>query len=299
MTPAATPAAIYRRVSTNHQDGSLELQEHKVQGYATFKDFSVSADLTFADPDTSGRTPMLERDGGRALMNRLAYGDVKHVIIAKLDRLGRNVRDALSVIDAFKQMGVTLHITDMGGESLSTQGHVGHLILTILLAVAQWEVEEIRDRVTKQLRQRFDDHQLTGNVPFGHDVAYVFADGHHELSPRALCWGGKDTPPEPAALTLVQTHGALLSKPLRANPAERDWIFTMVAQRTAGQSYKAIADWLNANGCRTKLGRTWQCGSVAGVLGSRHTARLVAQSAAATPLPLLTTPTPPLCSLAV
>ena len=86
-------------------------------------------------------------------MNRLAYGDVKHVIIAKLDRLGRNVRAARSVIDAFKAMGVALHITDMGGESLSTHGPVGHLILTILLAVAQWEVEEIRDRVTKQLRQ--------------------------------------------------------------------------------------------------------------------------------------------------
>ena len=273
--------AIYRRVSTDHQDGSLALQEQKVLDYARFKDLTVQPDLTFADPDTSGRTPMLEREGGRALMQRLAYGDVQHVIIAKLDRLGRNVRDALSVIDAFKARGVTLHITDMGGESLSTQGHVGHLILTILLAVAQWEVEEIRDRVTKQLRARFVALQLTGNVPFGHDVDYVFADGHHELSPRALCWGGKDTPPEAVAGALVQAHGALLSKPLLPNLAEREWLYTMVAQRTAGQSYKAIALWLNANGSRTKLGRRWQCGSVASVLGSRHTVRLVTESAAA------------------
>ena len=110
---------------------------------------------------------------------------------------------------------------------------------------------------------------------------YVFADGHHEGGPRALCWGGKDTPPEAVAGALVQAHGALLSKPLLPNLSEREWLYTMVAQRTAGQSYKAIALWLNANGSRTKLGRRWQCGSVASVLGSRHTVRLVTESAAA------------------
>lgn len=260
-----TPAAIYRRVSTDHQDNSLILQEQRVADYCAFRQLAFSENLTFADPDTSGRTPMLDRDGGRALMNRLKFGGIRHVVIAKLDRLGRNVRDALGVLETFKQLDVTLHIVDFGGESITTQGHMGKLILTVLLAVAEWEVEEIRDRVTKQLRKRFDDLQLTGKVPYGYDCEYVFADGTRHASPRAL---------NESELKLINAS-AVISKPLVDNPAEQRWIFWMAAQRRT-QSLDKIARALNSMNVTTKLGRPWQCGSVHGVLNSRHSARLLA-----------------------
>lgn len=275
-----TPAAVYRRVSTDHQDGSLELQERRVLDYAQFKQFTTDEALTFADPDTSGRTPMLDRNGGCALMNRLKHGDIKHVVIAKLDRLGRNVRDALGVLETFKQLGVTLHIVDLGGESITTQGHMGKFILTLLLTVAEWEVEEIRDRVTKQLRKRFDDMQLTGKVPYGYDCEYVFADGTRHASPRAL---------NESELKLI-CAAAVTSKPLVVNETEQAVIYRMSAMRwgtslptinhqpSTIHSLKFIADWLNSQGITTKLGKPWQCGSVDGVLNSRHTQRLLAET---------------------
>jgi DNA invertase Pin-like site-specific DNA recombinase len=260
--------AVYRRVSTDHQDNSLILQEQRVADYCQFKGLTTTPDLTFADPDTSGRTPMRERMGGRALMNRLQHGDVKHIVVAKLDRLGRNVKDALGVLETFKQHGVTLHIVDLAGESITTQGHMGKLMLTVMLAVSEWEVEEIRDRVTKQLRKRFDDLQLTGNVPFGYDCNYTFADSTQHLSPKAL---------SAAELQLISA-APVISKPLIANHAEQGTIRWMAQMRAAKHSLKSIADSLNAQGIRTKLGRPWQCGSVDGVLNSRHTARLLSQS---------------------
>jgi DNA invertase Pin-like site-specific DNA recombinase len=66
---------------------------------------------------------MMQRQGGRACLNRLKLGDVQHLVIAKLDRLGRNVRDALSVLEFLQQQNITLHITDFGGETISTQAH--------------------------------------------------------------------------------------------------------------------------------------------------------------------------------
>lgn len=147
MTNPIDPvAAIYRRVSTDHQDGSLEVQE-----YARYKSLATSEDFTFSDPDTSGSVPLLERDGGRALLNRLKPGDIKHLIVAKLDRLGRNTRDFLTTIETLDSLGVTLHIADFGGDSMSTQGHWGKMILTILAAVAEGELGEIRDRVQKRM----------------------------------------------------------------------------------------------------------------------------------------------------
>ena len=262
MGAAGDSTALYKRVSTDHQDGSLDLQEKRALDYCTFKRLTPHDALTFADPDTSGRTPMMDRVGGRALLNRLALGDVRHLVVAKLDRLGRNVRDALSVLETLKQHDVTLHITDFGGESITTQGHMGRLILTVLLAVAEWEVEEIRDRTTKQLRARFNRGELTGNVPFGFDCVYTFADGRQETHHQAL--------------TAAQLAGQTVTrKALIPNEPEQETIRRMHALRTQGLALNKIADHLNQLGLVTKLGRPWQTGTVDSVLKSRHTQRVL------------------------
>lgn len=259
-------AAIYRRVSTDKQDDSLELQENRVLDYCRWKGFRVEPELMFADPDTSGRTPIRERPGGCALMNRLQYGDVKHLVVAKLDRLGRNVRDALNVLEALEKLGITLHITDLGGESISTQGHIGRLILTILMAVAEWEANEIRDRITKSLRAKFDRGELTGHVPYGYDCEYRFADGHTLLSARALTRAQLETMPP------------VVSRRLVPNEQEARWIRFMTSRRAGGAPLKRIAAELNHLGVSTKQGRPWQVGSVHSVLQSRHARRLIAKA---------------------
>jgi len=255
-------AALYRRVSTDKQDDSLDLQEKRSLHYAEFKGLSVPDYLTYCDPDTSGRTPMLDRAGGRALLSRLKHGDVKDLIVAKLDRLGRNVCDALTVLELLKAHGVTLHIVDFGGETISTQGHMGRLILTVLLAVAEWEVEEIRDRTCKVLEQKFKRGELIGKVPFGFDCVYSFADGSTQVSPRAL--SAED----------LANCGEVMSKQLIDNPAEQAIIRDMFHWRRSGWSLKRIAQQLNVLGHRPKLGGQWQCGNVDSILHSRHAAKV-------------------------
>ena len=128
MTPSTI---LYRRVSTDKQDDSLALQEKRCADYCVFKGLTTHPGLTYEDPDTSGRIPMRDRKGGRALLNRLELGDVKHLVVAKLDRLGRNTRQGLEVLELLKAKGIILHIIDCGGETISTQGHIGQLILKI------------------------------------------------------------------------------------------------------------------------------------------------------------------------
>jgi DNA invertase Pin-like site-specific DNA recombinase len=265
--PPTDLAVLYRRVSTDHQDGSLEVQEKRSLDYAAYKHLRLQEDLMFEDPDTSGSVPLLDRTGGRALLARLGFGDVKHLVVAKLDRLGRNTRDFLTTIETLDVLGVTLHIADFGGDSMSTQGHWGKMILTILAAVAEGELGEIRDRTRKRLRLKFDKGDLIGTVPFGFDCVYTFADGSTFVSARAL-----------SAEELAQ-RGKVISKRLVDNPGEQAAIRLMAELRAARWTLERIAAHLNTLGQKSKLGSVWQAGNVDRCLRSRHTARLLAHSA--------------------
>ena len=261
-------AAIYRRVSTDKQDDSLELQERRILDYARMKSLVVEDTLVFSDPDTSGGIPILERDGGRLLMNRLRAGGVKHLIVAKLDRLGRNVRDGIGILEFCKENDIALHIVDLGGETITTQGHIGRMILTMLLAVAEWERAEICDRTTKQMRSLFEQHKLTGNVPYGQDCHYQFADGFQLIKTQSI--------PAADLAALEQLHGRRPVKQLVDNPTEQAVILWMDQAVKNGCKREHIANDLNQRGLKTKLGRDWQIGHVTSVLNNRYTRRLLA-----------------------
>ena len=282
----AIPVAVYRRVSTDHQDNSLELQEKRVLDYLNYKWPGINTPNVFADPDTSGRTPMNERAGGADMIRRLSLGDVKHLVVAKIDRIGRNVRDALGFLEFCKEREITVHIVDFGGDSISTQGHTGKMILTMLLAFAEFEVGEIRERTTKVMRKKFDDGELAGHIPFGFSGEYVFADGHAERNVAAALAPG-------LLATLEAAHGSCHTKRLVPNEREQDIIRELVAwskltvydEATGASrpaSHRQIATWANDRGYTTKQGHPWGGGNVRSVLNNRYTARLLAQP----PIPL-------------
>ena len=250
-------AALYRRVSTDKQDESLLAQERRVADYCTYKRLQPSDALTFADPDTSGRTPLAERDGGAALLQRLEWGGVSHVVVAKLDRLGRSARDVLNTLEIFDRLGVCLHIVDMGGDTVTTQGHMGRLILSIFASIAEWEVAEIRDRTKKVLVAKAQRGELTGHVPYGWDCIYTFADGFQHTSPRALNFN-KDA----AGIALLSAHGIVVSKQMTPNPAEQQVRDDVRQWRAWGHKLEPIANKLNTLGIRTKHGGTWSAGNV-------------------------------------
>jgi DNA invertase Pin-like site-specific DNA recombinase len=233
-------AALYRRVSTNQQDASLETQEKRVGDYLNVRGFVATDQTTFYDEDTSGSVAILERPGGAKLFATLRHcPQIKHLVVAKLDRLGRSARDLLDTVHQLDEMRVTLHIVDMGGDSLSSQGPAGKLMFVILAGMAEFERELIRGRIQDALDRRFDQRRLIGTLPYGYDSD---CDGN-----------------------------------LVDNAAEQAVIRRMLHLRdNLRRSYKQIADQLNAEGISTKTDKgKWQSGNVAGVLNSKHTVRLV------------------------
>lgn len=203
--PSNPQAVIYGRLSKG--DASLESHEQRNLAYVEFQKFKLLC--RYEDEDTSGGVPLLERPGGMAMINRLRHGDVRHLVVAKLDRLGRWARDVLDTIETLQALKVTLHIVDFGGDTITTQGHMGKLILTLFAGIAEWERSEIRDRTRKRAQHKFDKGELIGTVPFGYDAEYVFADGHKAVT--AVAYN-----PEDLAI-LTRAHGAVTSKRLVDN----------------------------------------------------------------------------------
>ena len=81
------------------------------------------------------------------LTRKVKSGDM--ITVTKLDRLARNTREALNVLDPLMSKGVKFNVLNIGVLENST---IGRLVKTILLAVAEMERDMIVDRTQEGKR---------------------------------------------------------------------------------------------------------------------------------------------------
>lgn len=123
----------YARVSTAMQgrDGnSLEDQVNALKEYGCQE---------IIEEAYSGKT--MARPQFASLLERLEEGDT--LVVSKLDRFARTTIEGVQTIQDLFNKGIKVHILNMG---LIEDTNVGHLILTILLAFAEYERNMIIER---------------------------------------------------------------------------------------------------------------------------------------------------------
>ena len=123
----------YARVSTSKQ--SLDIQ------IAALKNAGVQDTRIFTDSISGNQ---INRDGLNTLRLKIEKGDV--ILVTKLDRLGRDTADMISLIKEFDALGVSVKFLDDG---ISTEGTMGKMVVTILSAVAQAERQRILERTNE------------------------------------------------------------------------------------------------------------------------------------------------------
>ena len=97
----------YVRVSTDRQAEqgvSLEAQESKIRAMATIH----SAELLEVIVDGGESAKSLNRPGLQRLLALMNAGQVQAVIVAKLDRLTRSVKDLCNLLELFEKRKVAL-----------------------------------------------------------------------------------------------------------------------------------------------------------------------------------------------
>lgn len=153
----------YLRASLDSQGLSCDAQRDRISGYATSKGLRVSA--WWEDHGVTSRKPLASRPAGRALLQDLTRGD--HLLVAKLDRVWRSVRECLETVEDLEERGVTLHLIDLGGASVDLSTPMGRLWLTMAAGFAEFERSLISERTKAALAQLKRDGKRLGRAPYG------------------------------------------------------------------------------------------------------------------------------------
>lgn len=117
----------YARVSTKLQETHLQMDALVAAG---------ATDIRQEKCSSVGERPQL-----RKLLSELRKGDV--VLVYKMDRIARSLKDLLNILDRFTAAGATIKSLT---EPLDTSGPIGMFMVQILGAVAQLERSIIRER---------------------------------------------------------------------------------------------------------------------------------------------------------
>lgn len=118
----------YARVSTLNQDLESQLQSLNEEG----------ATVIFQEKFTGTTT---ERPELQKLLSSIQRGD--RLVVTKLDRLARNTKEGIEIIEQLLEMGVDVEVLNIGKISDTT---IGRFLLQTLLAVAEMERNMIIER---------------------------------------------------------------------------------------------------------------------------------------------------------
>ncbi|HEY3368624.1 MAG TPA: recombinase family protein [Symbiobacteriaceae bacterium] len=209
--------AIYIRWSTEDQGlgHTLEIQRESCRYYCLAQGWTPREAATFIDDGYSGST--LERPALARLRALVQAGDVECVVVYKLDRLSRNVRDMLNlVLDEWEERCFVRSTQ----EPVDTTSDAGRMFFAMLGSFADFERSSIKSRTWSGKRKNAEQGKNPGMVyPYG----FVRSET-----------GGWE---------LVEPEAALVRR-----------IFETYIR---GGSCRRIAATLNQEGLRTRSGKRW------------------------------------------
>lgn len=133
-------AVGYMRTSTatNVKGDSETRQRAAITAYAERAGYTIADGDWFYDADVKGADPVTEREGFRAMLERIAGNGVRTVIVEDASRFARDLIVQLTGHDYLKKLGVTL-IAANAPEHFLDDTPTAKLVRQVLGAIAEFE----------------------------------------------------------------------------------------------------------------------------------------------------------------
>ena len=145
----------YGRVSTFQQTTENQRLELERAGY------QIEPDYWFADEGVSGKVAASQRPAFKRMLGMVRKGET--LVVAKLDRLGRDAIDVLQTVRQLGERGIKVIVLQLGDTDLTSSG--GKLLLTMLAAVAEMERDLLVERTQAGLARAKAEGKTLGRPP--------------------------------------------------------------------------------------------------------------------------------------
>lgn len=158
--------AVYIRVSTDEQaqEGySIPAQRNRLEAYALSQGWEIAQ--YYVDEGISAKD--LNRPELKRLLKGVEAGLFDCVLVYRLDRLTRSVLDLYKLLNQFEKHNVKFKSAT---EVYDTTTAIGRLFITLVAALAQWERENLGERVRMGMQQKAREGKWTVSTPpIGYD----------------------------------------------------------------------------------------------------------------------------------
>ncbi|MEK5207519.1 recombinase family protein [Psychrobacillus sp. FSL H8-0510] len=158
---------MYIRVSTAEQaeEGySISAQEEKLEAYCKAQGWTNYK--TYIDDGISGKST--QRPKLQLLMNDIKQGKINMILVYRLDRFTRSVRDLHNLLDYLETYNCKFRSAT---EMYDTSTAMGRMFIGLVALMAEWETANMSERIKLALDKRVAGGERGGgNIPFGFDV---------------------------------------------------------------------------------------------------------------------------------
>ena len=141
----------YARVSTNHQTVEAQVHQLKQEGCSVVFHETIST-----------RTKESERTQLQAALNALVEGD--ELVVAKLDRLGRDQRSVINRLHDLQERGIHIRTLD-GLVSTKGLGKFAPVIIGLITGIAECERSMCKERTLESIQYRRETGGKLGGRP--------------------------------------------------------------------------------------------------------------------------------------
>src|SRR3990172_3285507 len=164
--------AGYCRVSSDKQANegmSIEVQESQIRKYAELYDVELMEIVV----DAGESAKNLKRPGMQKIIGLMDSGLCDGILMVKLDRLTRSVKDLCYLLEKYFSKDKILISVQ---EKIDTNSAMGRMVMNVVMSISQWEREATSERTKAILQHKKGNGERIGNIPFGYKLA---SDGVH------------------------------------------------------------------------------------------------------------------------